>query len=184
MKVWLRSVGGLPGRIKAWLDWPFDTKEIGAPDRSGVEGLREAFHGDGQFGGPCFFRFIDVYAALQTAFYVLKRSVSNFQIDPQAVGAYLEFLVTARLLRIRLQENLSDIAIPKLIAAAVSVGIFEDGDESIASDKFHIEKFWCPEEADFGLAMRIGIFSLPVTVEVNGLCGAPRFGRRKGSGIE
>ena len=184
MKVWLRSVGGLPGRIKSWLGWSFDAKEIDAPERGGVEGLGEAFHGDGQFGGPCFFRFIDTYAALQAAFYVLKRSVCDFQIDPKAVGAYLEFFVVARLLRIRLQENFSDIAVPKLVAAAAGFGVIKNGDATIAGDKFHIQKFRGPEEASFSLAMRIGIFSLPVTVEEHGLCGAPRFGRRKGSGIE
>lgn len=184
MEVWLRSVGGLPGRIKAWLGRSFDAKEIGAPDRNGGESLREALHGDGQFGGPCFFRFIDKYAALQAAFYVLKRSVCNFQIDPKAVGAYLEFFVAARLLRIRLQENFGDIAVPQLIAAAASIGVIKDGDATKTSDKFHIQKFGRPEEADFGLAMRIGIFSLPVTVEEHGACGAPRFARRKGSGIE
>jgi len=121
---------------------------------------------------------------MQAAFYVLKRSVCDFQIDPKAVGAYLEFLVAARLLRIKLQENFSDIAVPKLVAAAVSVGAFEYGDESIAGNKLHIQKFGRPEEANFGLAMRIGIFSLPVTVEAHGLCGAPRCGRWKGRGIE
>lgn len=184
MKVWLRCVGGLPGRIKAWLGWSFDAKEIGAPEGGRVESLREAFHGDGQFGGPCFFRFIDTYAALQTALYVLKRSVCDFQIDPKAVWAYLEFLVAPWLLRIRLQENFGDIAVPQLIAAAVSVGVFEDGDAAIASDKFQIKKLGRPEETNFSLAMPIGIFPLPVSVEEHGLCAAPRFGRWKGRGIE
>ena len=115
---------------------------------------------------------------------MLKRAVGDFQIDPKAVGTYLEFLVAAQLHRIRLQENFSDIAVPKLIAATIGVGIVKDGDEAIARDKFQVQKIGGPQEANFGLAMRIGIFSLPVGVEDYGFCVPPRVGRWKASGIE
>jgi len=83
-----------------------------------------------------------------------------------------------------MQENFNDIAVPKLIAAAAGFGIIKDADPAIASDKFHIQKFGRPEEANFSLAMRIGIFSLPVTVEEHGFCGAPRAGKRETSSID
>src|ERR1700730_5461302 len=63
VEVWLRSVGWLPGRIEAWLGGSFYAEEIDVPD-GGIEMFGEAFHGDGQFGGPRFFSFVDIYAAL------------------------------------------------------------------------------------------------------------------------
>jgi hypothetical protein len=83
-----------------------------------------------------------------------------------------------------LQEDFGDIAVPKLIAAAVRAGIIKDGDEAIARDKFQVQKFSGPQKANFGLATWIGIFSLPVGVEVHGFCASPRGGRREAGGIE
>jgi len=115
---------------------------------------------------------------------MLKRAVGDFQIDPKAVGTYLEFLVAAQLRRIRLQENFRDIAVPKLIAATIGVGIVKDGDEAIARDKFQVQKIGGPQEANFGLAMRMGIFSLPVGVKEYGLCVSPRVRRWETGGIK
>src|ERR1700676_2923609 len=177
-------MGWFPGRIKTGLGGPFDAEEIDTPDRGGVEMLRQTLHGDGQFGGPFFGSLVDTYAALHAAFYVLKRAIGDFQVDPKTVGTYLEFFVAAQLSWIMLQENFSDIAVPKLVAAAVNVGIFKDRDESISREKFQVQKFGRPKDANFGLAMRISIFSLPVCVEEHGFCASPRVGRREPDGIE
>ena len=115
---------------------------------------------------------------------MLKRTVGDFQIDPKAVGTYFEFFVAAQLRRIRLQENFSDIAVPKLIAATVKVGIIKDGDEAITCDKFQIQKFGVPQKAHFGVAMWIGAFSLPIGVEDYGFYVPPRGRRREAGGIE
>jgi len=69
---------------------------------------------------------------------VVKRAVGDFQIDPQTVGTYLEFFIAAQLFRIRLQENFSDVAVPKFIAATARVGIIKDIDDAIARHKFQI----------------------------------------------
>src|SRR6202022_2407188 len=159
-------------------------EKIDVPDGGGVEMWIEAFHGGSSLGGPCFFNFVDTYATLQATFQVLKRATDDFQIDPKTVGAYFKFLVAAQLFGIRLQENFRDIAVPKLIAATTRVSIINDGDETIARDKFQIEKFGRPEETNCGLAMRIGILPLPVCVEEHGLGAAPRIGRRETGGIK
>jgi hypothetical protein len=115
---------------------------------------------------------------------VLKRAIGDFQVDPKAVGAYFEFFVAAQLCGIRLQENFSDIAVPKLIAPTPRVCVVKDADESIARDKFQVKKFGCPQKANFGLAIWIGICSLPVGIEEHGLCDSPRVGRRETGGID
>ena len=115
---------------------------------------------------------------------MLKYAVGDFQVDPKAVGAYFKFFVAAWLCWIRLQENFGDIAVPEFIPATVSVGVLKDGDEAIAGDKFQIEKLGRPEKANFGLAMWIGVISLPVGVKKYGFCSSPRVGRRETGGIK
>ena len=115
---------------------------------------------------------------------MLKHSVLDFQIDPKAIGTYFEFLIAARLCRIRLQEGFRDIAVPKFIAAPVKIGVIEDGDEAKVRDKFQVKKFGRPQQANFGLTIWIRIFPLPVGIEVDGLCASPCFGRRETGGID
>jgi hypothetical protein len=115
---------------------------------------------------------------------MLKFAVDDFKIDPKAIGTYFEFFVAAQLCWIRLQENFGDIAVPKFIAATIRVSIIKDGDETIAGDKFQVKKFVGPQEANFGLAMWIGVIFLPVSVKEYGFCASPRFGRWKSGNIE
>src|SRR5882762_6714623 len=66
------------------------------------------------------------HATLQIAFLPWR----DVQIDPKAIRADFEFLISTKLRWIWLKENFRDVAIPKLVAAATGIGIRKNRDNS------------------------------------------------------
>jgi len=56
--------------------------------------------------------------------------LARCQIDPKAIRADFEFLISTKLRWIWLKENFRDVAIPKLVAAATGIGIRKNRDNS------------------------------------------------------
>jgi hypothetical protein len=112
-------------------------------------------------------------AAAQAASQIPSLAVRDIQIDPHAVGADFEFEVAVGIGGVRLEKDFGDIAVPEMVAAAGGFGVWKDGDGAKAGLEFEEKGLRGPEEADFGLALGIGILTLPVSVEANGRGGVP-----------
>src|SRR5580692_11160625 len=93
MEIWHRCSCWPPCRVEARLGSPFDTKEIDAPGLRGIEMLRQTFHRQDELCRPDLAFFIDARAPLQPALQIALFSRRNVQINPEAVGTHLKFLV-------------------------------------------------------------------------------------------
>jgi len=82
-----------------------------------------------------------------------------------------------------LEKNFGDVAIPKLIAATVRIGVRKNGDGAIAGAKFEEKRFRGPQKANFRFALRIGMLALPVATETQRPRGFPLRGRREAFGV-
>src|SRR5207247_7157268 len=86
----------------------------------------DLFHRNRQLCGPAMRFIVQHNRTLQTAFQVRDATRENVEIDPHAVRTDLELFIIALARRIGLQECLSHVAIPKMIAPAGRLSIFED----------------------------------------------------------
>lgn len=107
----------------------------------------------------------------------------NIEIDPHAVRADFQFPVMRGVGRIGLEENFSDIAVPKPIATAGGFSIGENGNDARAGVEFDEQGFGRPEESDFCFTLGVGVLSLPVRVEAQRCDGVPLECRWKTIGI-
>ena len=72
-----------------------------------------------------------------------------------------------------LEKDFGDVAVPEVVAAAGGLGVGKDGDAAKAAVELEEEVLRRPEQADFGFALGIGVFTLPVRAEADGRCGMP-----------
>ena len=112
-------------------------------------------------------------AAAEGAVQVLAGAVVDGEIEPHAVGTDFEFEVTQGIGGVWLEKDFGDVAVPKVVAAAGGFGVWKDGDGAKVGAELEEEGLRGPEEADFGFALGIGIFTLPVGVEADGRGGVP-----------
>src|SRR5690348_12993003 len=157
--------GWLPSRIESRLARPFNSKEISAPGRVGIELFRQTFHRQGKFRRPALALLIHSDPALQPASQVMFFSGRDIQINPEAVRAHFKLFVAAWIGPGGLQENFGDIAVPQVIAPSAWFGIIEHGDGAIMRHKPEIECFRGPKHAHFCLKFRLGIFPLPIVLK-------------------
>ncbi len=173
VEVWDIGVGGLPGGIETRLEAAFDAVEIGAPYRVGIEYLGQGGHRDGQFGGPEVVFGVQVGGMTKTAFKIIAATGKDVQVDPEAIGADLKFLVVVRARGIWLQKKLCDIAIPEVVAAAVGAGVVEDEKFAISAEEAGVKGSRGPQQTQFGFALRITILTLPVAGKAKGVRAGP-----------
>ncbi|HUI52396.1 MAG TPA: hypothetical protein VLX60_11455 [Terriglobales bacterium] len=123
-------------------------------------------------------------AALHAASGVEFLVGTNIEINPEAVGADFEFEIAMRNGRIGLEENFGNVAVPEMIATPGRIGVGKHSDGTKAAAETKEESYGSPEEADFGFAMRVGIFALPVGIKNNGRNRVPRWRRREAFRVE
>lgn len=177
------GVGRAPGGVEAGFGGAFDAEEIQAPGGGGVEGRGEAVHGDGEFGDPNLPRVIHADAAAEGAVQVLAGAMVEGEIEPHGVGADFEFEVALGIGGVRLEKDFGDVTVPEVVAAARGFGVRKDGDGTKAGAELEEEGLRGPEEADFGFALGVGIFTLPVGAEADGRGGAPLVGGWEAVGV-
>jgi hypothetical protein len=99
----------------------------------------QGFDWNGQLRRPAQTLLVQKHRFLHATFEVCKASRKNIQIDPHSVGTYFELPVVARSRWIRLKEGLGHIAVPQVVPAAVTVGVFKDEKLPIAAFKPQIK---------------------------------------------
>ena len=104
----------------------------------------EAYHRQREFRDPCFGGFVQKNAPPQTTLQVALLAWCDVQINPKSVRTHFEFLISAKLRRVGLQKNFRDVAVPKLIAAAIGFGIEEHCDDSVLRLESYKECLWRP----------------------------------------
>src|SRR5207253_2197940 len=127
VKVRGRRASRLPCHVEARLFRSLNAIKICPPNRRGIKMRGERFKWDRQLCGPAMRFIVQHNRTLQTAFQVRDATRENVEIDPHAVRTDLELFIIALARRIGLQECLSHVAIPKMIAPAGRLSIFEDG---------------------------------------------------------
>jgi hypothetical protein len=87
---------------------------------------------------------IQPHRPLQAAFKIAPAFGKNVQVNPHPIRTHFEFAVITRPRRIRLQEHFRYIAIPKLIAASVRIGIVEGKQLAVAALESQVENLQSP----------------------------------------
>ena len=123
MEIRLLCVGRLPGGVEPRLGLSFHTIKIHAPFAGRIELWGDGFHWDRKFGGPPVRRFIEPDRVLKAAFQVSETVGKDVEVNLHAVGANFKFLVIVTGPWVGLKKGFGDVAIPKVIAPAIGVGI-------------------------------------------------------------
>lgn len=165
VEIGLRRVSGPPGGIEAGFGWAFDAEEISAPLLKWFDTIRETVHGDSQFCDPQFRVFVDGDAAEQATLQIAFFAGGDVEVDPEAVGADFKFFVAAQVGWIGLKKDFGDVAVPELVTSATGFGVGKNRYCAVSGAKLQKETRGGPQEADLGLALLVGVFSLPVCRE-------------------
>lgn len=162
-----------PGGIKPRLRGTLGAKKVHPPRTGRVKCRRQALHRQRQLRLPNFLPFLNAHSSPQSALQIALSPRRDVQINPLAVGADFNFLVTP-LLRIRwLEKHFRDVPVPKVVASSVRLRIFEDRDVPIARHELHKQKFRTPEQPHFGPESFIGILALPIVAKLDRRCAPP-----------
>ncbi len=174
MKIRFWRIRGAPRRIKSRLSFAFDAIEIRPPGVFRVELRGQIPHRYGQFRRPRFRFFILDHAAVQPAVQLLDLAVRDRQVYPVTVRAHFKLAVHQRIRGIRLQESLSNIAIPQFIPPAIRARIWKYENAPVIACKAEEQCFRRPKQAKLGGPLRIRILSAPVLIKSNCRSFLPR----------
>lgn len=181
MKIRLRRPRSPPSRIKSWLAGSLNPKKINSPLRRLIKFRHQAFHRQSQLRHPPFSGLIYPHAPPHPAAQIPFFAVSYIQIDPKSIRCNFKLLILSRLLRIGLQKNLANIAIPQFIPPPPQIRICKNRNHPISRQKPQIQIFRRPQQPHLRLALRIRMQSLPVRAKSNWRGRIPCFAERKTS---
>src|SRR4029077_1382695 len=117
-----------PRGIESRFSSSFDAVKIHFPSGRGIEALDEAIHWQRQLRDPGLGGFIQDNATPQSTLQIVFLARPDIEIDPKTIRADFEFFVTAELRWVGLKKNFRNVAVPKLVAASIGLGIGENSD--------------------------------------------------------
>src|SRR5439155_7748084 len=98
-------------------------------------------------------------------FQVRHTAGENVENNPHAFRTALQLFIIALARKVGLQERLGHVAVPKMIAPAGRLSIFEDVKLPVPALVSQIQSVARPQSAHMRLSLRVGIFSLPIRAE-------------------
>ncbi len=110
----------------------------------------------------------------------LRPPGKDIQINPHSIGAHLKFFVRGLLFRVRLQERLHHVAVPKLVPSSIGVRVVKKKQLLKAALETQIDGPLRPQNANSGFPEGIGTIAFPIRPKRNGSRIIPLRGRRAG----
>jgi len=166
MEIRSRRSCWLPRRVKARLGSSFNAVEIDSPGSRRIETRRQTPHGQCHLCPPGVVLLIDLDAPRQSALQIAPFPSRDVQVNPKTVRAHFKLFVVQRLGSCRLQENLSDVAVPEVIPPSAGLGVGENREAAIVREKSQVENIASPQQPHLCLSAWIRVLPLPVAVEL------------------
>src|SRR5215475_11347653 len=100
---------------------------------------------------------------------------SNLQVDPLVVGSNFEFVIMPKTFWLRIQENLSDILVPKFPALLCGILAFKSVDAFVFAPESEVNVFLRPNCGDTSFLCGIGGFAVHRMIKLDPFSLFPSF---------